>query len=93
MNTRMSCAIAVTALLAACSPRGPNLDTRTFALKYLRGSDAVSILLPYIYTDRPYGKGVFSVSDNAITVRETRDNLACWPSTTGPGRSSGSHSI
>jgi|SRR5437588_2935818 len=75
MNTRMSCAIAVTALLAACSPRGPNLDTRTFALKYLRGSDAVSILLPYIYTDRPYGKGVFSVSDNAITVRETRDNL------------------
>src|SRR5213080_2055445 len=76
MNTRMSRAIAVATLLTACSPRGPNLDTRTFALKYLRGSDAVSIVVPYIYTDRPNAKGVFSVSDNAITVRETPDNLA-----------------
>ncbi|PYP45395.1 MAG: hypothetical protein DMD50_11495 [Gemmatimonadetes bacterium] len=75
MNSRTSCAIAVAALLAGCSPRGPNLDTRTFALKYLRGSDAVSIVVPYIYTDRPNAKGVFSVSDNAITVRETPDNL------------------
>src|SRR2546427_11254796 len=75
MKTRTSCAITVAALLAACSPRGPNLDTRTFALKYLRGSDAVSIVVPYIYTDRPNAKGVFSVSDNAITVRETPDNL------------------
>ena len=96
MNSRTSCAIAVAALLAGCSPRGPNLDTRTFALKYLRGSDAVSIVVPYIYTDRPNAKGVFSVSDNAITVRETRTTStrspACWPSTTGPGRSSGSRS-
>ena len=75
MNTHTSCAVAVAALLAACSPRSPNLDTRTFALKYLRGSDAVSIVVPYIYTDRPNAKGVFSVSDNAITVRETPDNL------------------
>ena len=75
MKTRTSCAITVAALLAACSPRGPNLDTRTFALKYLRGSDAIPIVVPYVYTDRPNAKGVFSVSDNAITVRETPDNL------------------
>src|SRR5436309_13755764 len=75
MKTHTSCAITVAALLAACSPRGPNLDTRTFALKYLRGSDAVPIVVPYIYTDRPNAKGVLSVSDNAITVRETPDNL------------------
>src|SRR6058998_1501107 len=74
MNTRTSRAITL-ALLTACSPHGPSLDTRTFALKYLRGSDAVSIVVPYIYTDRPNAKGVFSVSDNAITVRETPDNL------------------
>src|SRR2546429_3044800 len=74
MNTRTWRAITV-ALLTACSQRGPSLDTRTFALKYLRGSDAVSIVVPYIYTDRPNAKGVFSVSDNAITVRETPDNL------------------
>src|SRR5437899_8971791 len=75
MKTHTSCAITVAALLAACSPRGPNLDTRTFALKYLRGSDAIPIVVPYVYTDRPNAKGVFSVSDNAITVRETPDNL------------------
>ncbi len=75
MKTRTSCAITVAALLAACSPRGPNLDTRTFALKYLRGSDAIPIVVPYVYTDRPNAKGVFSVSDNAITVSETPDNL------------------
>src|SRR3989442_5033037 len=75
MKTRTSCAITVAALLAACSPRGPNLDTRTFALKYLRGSDAIPIVVPYVYTDRPSARGVFTVSDNAITVRETPDNL------------------
>jgi len=74
MNTRTSRAITL-ALLTACSPHGPSLDTRTFALKYLRGPDAVPIIVPYVYTDRPNGKGVFSVSDNAITVRETPDNL------------------
>ena len=74
MNTRTSRAITL-ALLTACSPHGPSLDTRTFALKYLRGPDAVPIVVPYVYTDRPNGKGVFSVSDNAITVRETPDNL------------------
>src|SRR5438094_8854637 len=75
MKTRTSCAITVAALLAACSPRGPNLDTRTFALKYLRGSDAIPIVVPYVYTDRPNAKAVFSVSDSALTVRETPDNL------------------
>src|SRR3989454_2457878 len=75
MNTLTSCTIPVAALLAACSPRGPNRDTRPFALKSLRGSDAIPIVVPYVYTDRPNAKGVFSVSDNAITVRETPDNL------------------
>jgi hypothetical protein len=66
---------AIVALLTACSSRGPSLDTRTFALKYLRGQDAIPIVTPYVYADRPNAKGVFTVSDNAITVRETPDNL------------------
>jgi type II secretory pathway component GspD/PulD (secretin) len=66
---------AIVALLTACSSRGPSLDTRTFALKYLRGSDAIPIVAPYVYADRPNAKGVFTVSDNAISVRETPDNL------------------
>ena len=66
---------AIAALLIACSPGGPSLDTRTFALKYLHGQDAIPIVAPYVYADRPKAKGVFTVSDNAITVRETPDNL------------------
>src|SRR5207248_8008283 len=66
---------AIAALLIACSPGGPSLDTRTFALKYLHGQDAIPIVAPYVYADRPNAKGVFTMSDNAITVRETADNL------------------
>src|SRR2546421_6245023 len=75
MKACLSFATAIAALLIACSPGGPSLDTRTFALKYLHGQDAIPIVAPSVYADRPNAKGVFSVSDNAITVRETPDNL------------------
>src|SRR5437016_11485185 len=75
MKACLSFATAIAALLIACSPGGPSLDTRTFALKYLHGQDAIPIVAPYVYADRPKAKGVFTVSDNAITVRETPDNL------------------
>jgi hypothetical protein len=76
MNARTPLATAVAAaFVTACSPGGPALDTRTFALKYLRGQEAIPLVAPYIYSDRAYGKGVLSASDNAVTVRETRDNL------------------
>ena len=69
----------IAALLIACSPGGPSLDTRTFALKYLHGQDAIPIVAPYVYADRPNAKGVFTVSDNAITVRETADRKMPMP--------------
>ena len=75
MRACLSFPTAIAALCTACSPGGPSLDTRTFALKYLRGQDAIPIVAPYVYADRPNAKGVFTVSDNAITVRETPDNL------------------
>jgi type II secretory pathway component GspD/PulD (secretin) len=75
MKACLSFASAIAVLLVACSPGGPSLDTRTFALKYLRGPDAIPIVAPYVYADRPNAKGVFTVSDNAISVRETPDNL------------------
>jgi len=75
MRAFLSFPTAIAALFTACSPGGPSLDTRTFALKYLRGQDAIPIVAPYVYADRPNAKGVFTVSDNAITVRETPDNL------------------
>lgn len=54
---------------------GPALDTRTFELKYIRADEAVNIVSPYVYTDRPKANGVISASPTTITVRETRDNL------------------
>ena len=61
------------ALASACG--GPRLDTRTFELKYLSGSDAQRILAPYVFTDRKDAPGAMSYALSSITVRETPDNL------------------
>lgn len=74
MNVRASLT-TVAVVLAACSPGGPDLEARTFELKYLRPGEASAIISPYVYADRPTGKGVVSVAGATITVRETRDNL------------------
>jgi hypothetical protein len=58
----------------ACGGR-PDLDTRTFHLKYIPADEARDIILPYIFADRPDAKGTLSYSGSTITVRETRDNL------------------
>jgi len=60
-------------VLTACS--GPELDKRTFALKYLRGEEARDIILPYVYDDRPDAPGLVSYKGTLITIRETPDNL------------------
>jgi hypothetical protein len=75
MHARSSLALLIAGWLLACSAGGPSLVTRTYALKYLRGQNAAPIIAPYVYTDRQNAKGMFTVSDNAITVRETPDNL------------------
>lgn len=59
--------------LMACT--GSTLDTRTFELKHLRGGEASNIIDPYVFDDRPKAPGQMSFVDDAITVRETPDNL------------------
>ena len=54
---------------------GPALDTRTFELHSIDAGEARQIIAPYVYADRPDAPGSLSHSDNAITVRETPDNL------------------
>jgi hypothetical protein len=54
----------------------PSLTTQTFNLNYLRGYEVESLLAPYVYTDRRDNPGMMSVAEDAITVRETEDNLA-----------------
>jgi hypothetical protein len=74
MHGRVLGVIVAATLAAGCS-RGPRLETRTFGLKYLLGSEAARIVSPYVYTDRPSASGAVSFSDATLTVRETADNL------------------
>jgi hypothetical protein len=70
-------AVAALALWAASRAYSgaPTLDTRTFELKSLNADEARQIITPYVYGDRPDAPGYISHSDNAITIRETADNL------------------
>ena len=61
--------------LGACFRSEARLETRTFALRHLGPGEAREIILPYVYLDRPEAKGAISVTPNALTVRETADNL------------------
>ncbi len=59
----------------ACNGSRPRLETQTFALHYLGNQRARELVDPYVYHDRVGAPGVVSVTDGALTVRETRDNL------------------
>ncbi len=76
MRTRDVGVLAPLALLvlAGCS-RTPDLDTRTFELRYLDPGVAADLIDPYVFGDRPEAPGMLSWADNAISVRETPDNL------------------
>lgn len=65
----------VMALLMACDG-GPDLDTRTFTLRYLPPHQARELIEPYVYGDREGAAGRLSTARGAITVRETEDNLS-----------------
>lgn len=74
-SPRMMLFVAATALVALGGCRDTKLDTRTFALAHLQGDEARRLIDPYIYGDRPDARGSVSFTDDAITVRETPDNL------------------
>lgn len=60
--------------LTACDGRG-ELETRTFQLRYLQPHVVDDLLDPYVYADREGAPGRMSVTEAAVTVRETADNL------------------
>jgi len=75
LRSRVIPILATVMVLGACRGGGASLDTRTFALHYLRPPEAEAIILPYVYRDRPNAQGVISPAEASITVRETPDNL------------------
>lgn len=68
-------AAAVPLLLVAACQRAPRLETRTFAVQNLAPHQVEALIAPYVYGDRPDAPGTLSTTDNALTVRETPDNL------------------
>ena len=64
-------------VLAGCGPLGSSaLDVETFTLEHRSGWEASELISPYVFLDREDNPGAISSTENAVTVRETRDNLA-----------------
>jgi hypothetical protein len=68
--------VLIAALLAimGCDAT-PTLETRTFPLQYLNSGQASLLIEPYLFRDRPGAPGTASATENALSVRETADNL------------------
>ncbi len=76
MMKACSIAAALSVLLGWTACDGPpQLDVRTFPLEGLRDYEAQQLLQPYVYEGRPRAPGTLSVTNGAITIRETPDNL------------------
>ncbi|NNM06155.1 MAG: hypothetical protein HKO65_13785, partial [Gemmatimonadetes bacterium] len=64
------------ALVSGCDAFGtPKLDVRTFNLEHRSGYEAADLIEPYIFEDREGAPGDMNATMEAITVRESRDNL------------------
>lgn len=57
------------------SEGSPNLDVRTFTLQHRSGFEAAELVDPYVFGDREKAPGTMSATSNALSVRETPDNL------------------
>lgn len=78
MNPRRSLMVLLSmpVLLVACDGfYNPKLDVQTFNLEYRSGYEASELISPYVFGDREGAPGDMSATVDAITVRETRDNL------------------
>lgn len=63
-------------LLGSCDGFGdPRLDVETFNLDNRAGYEAAELIAPYVFSDRETNPGAMSATADAITVRETQDNL------------------
>ncbi len=68
-------ALAPIVLLFGACDRAAKLDVQTFNLEHRVGYEAAELIDPYVFGDRAENPGAMSATMDAITVRETRDNL------------------
>ena len=76
MKTTTSLALAalIVVVSGACR-QSPSLETRTFRVTHLQPYEVEALVAPYVYTDRAENGGMMSPGTQAVTVRETPDNL------------------
>lgn len=68
--------LGIVLLTGACDGFGaPRLDVQTFNLENRSGNEAADLIAPYVFFDREKNPGTMSATADAITVRETKDNL------------------
>lgn len=68
--------VALVLAIMGCEP--PALETRTFQLEHMSGFEAQELIVPYVYREREArygGPGRSSATDDALTVRETTENI------------------
>jgi hypothetical protein len=74
MRTVSPFILALPLLTLGCSTQ-PDLDIHTFTLEHRSGHEAAQLVQPYVFSDREGAPGMMSASQEALSVRETPDNL------------------
>ena len=72
---RMTAVLIGLFVMAGCS-RAPKLEIETFEVNHLDAYRLSQLVEPYIFYDREGTDGMYTLSGNVLTVRETPDNLA-----------------
>jgi len=75
MKTLKMTAILLVLLVIAGCGRGPKLEIETFEVNHIEHYQLTQLVEPYIFSGREGAQGMYTVSGNVLTVRETSDNL------------------
>ncbi len=71
---RMTAMLIGLLAITGCSG-SPKLDIQTYEVKHLDQHQLSQLIEPYIFYDREGADGMYTLSGNILTVRETSDNL------------------
>ncbi len=76
MKTMRMTAVLIGLLVMAGCGGTPKLEIETFEVNHLNQHQLSQLIEPYIFYDREGTSGMYTLSGNILTVRETPDNLA-----------------
>ncbi len=74
-TVKMTAVLLVLLVIAGCG-KAPRLEIETFEVNHIEHYQLTQLIEPYIFYGREGSEGMYTVSGNVLTVRETPDNLA-----------------